>query len=89
MSDDKKTNITPELKDLFTALTSGEYSNFALVSCFVDGEPASAIVVARRNEDELVEIKSVFVSITPGMVLTDHDGNEPISDEEEQWVAGE
>lgn len=37
------TNITPELQRAFEALTSGDFSNFALVSCFADGALAAAI----------------------------------------------
>ncbi len=33
------TNITEEHRRAFTALTSGRFHNFCLVSCFVDGEP--------------------------------------------------
>lgn len=70
------TNITPALKKHFDALSSGEYSNFALFSCFVDGEPSAAIVVV--NEDgEGVTIRPLFVAVTPGMMLTDHEGEEP------------
>ena len=67
------TNITDEHRAAFEALTSGEYSNFALFSCFVAGEPAAAIVAVNRNGEDYT-ILPLFVAITPGMVLTDHDG---------------
>lgn len=67
------TNITDEHRAAFEALTSGEYSNFALFSCFVAGEPAAAIVAVNRNGEDYT-IRPLFVAITPGMVLTDHDG---------------
>ena len=38
------TNITADHCAAFEALTSGDYANFALFSCFVNGEPAAAIV---------------------------------------------
>ena len=38
------TNITAEHRTAFEALVSGDYANFALLSCFVNGEPAAAIV---------------------------------------------
>jgi hypothetical protein len=68
------TNITKVHQDAFNALTSGEYNSFALFSCFVDGKPASAIVNVTRAEDGQFIISPLFVSVTPEMVLTDHDG---------------
>ena len=38
------THITDEHKAAFEALTSGEYDNFALFSCVIDGAPGAAIV---------------------------------------------
>ena len=32
------TNITPAHRDAFEALTSGDYDNLALFSCFVNGD---------------------------------------------------
>ncbi|MBB4268212.1 hypothetical protein GGD89_003869 [Roseospira visakhapatnamensis] len=61
----------------FEALTSGDYDNLALFSCFVNGEPASAIVTITPDKDgNTLNIKPLFVSVTPDMVLTDHDGVE-------------
>lgn len=70
------TNITDAHRHAFNALVSGEYDNFALFSCFVDGEPAAAITAVNRVGDEYV-LTPLFVSVTPGMALTDHDGREP------------
>ena len=71
------TNITPELEADFEALTSGEYSNFALVSCFVDGTPTVAIAIVEKDKKtKQFDVTPLFVSITPNMILTDHDGNE-------------
>lgn len=71
------TNITTRLEEDFEALTSGEYSNFALVSCFVDGTPTVAIAVVEKDKKtRKFDVTPLFVSITPNMVLTDHDGNE-------------
>ena len=55
------------------ALTSGRFDNFALFSCFVGGEPAAAIVAVNRDGDDYT-ISPLFVALTPGMILTDHDG---------------
>lgn len=70
------TNITDAHQHAFEALLSGAYDNFALFSCFVNGAPASAIVAIDRDDDEYL-ITPLFVSITPAMTLTDHDGRLP------------
>ncbi len=68
------TNITPEHRASFEALASGDYSNFALFSCFVNGEPAAAIVAVNRDGEEFT-ITPLFVSVTASLRLTDHDGH--------------
>ena len=70
------TNIRPDHVSAFEALTSGDYRNFALFSCFEYGAPASAIVAVTPPTDECGEylITPLFVSVTPDMALTDHDG---------------
>jgi hypothetical protein len=70
------TNITAAHKEAFEALASGRFGNFALFSCFVNGEPATAIVAVGRDGD-MFDIIPLFVSVTPDMRLTDHDGREP------------
>lgn len=70
------TNITAEQRAAFEALTSGNYANFALFSCFVNGEPATAIVAVNHDGDGFA-VTPLFVSLTPGMAITDHDGTEP------------
>ena len=72
------TNISDMHRGAFEALTSGEYSNFALFSCFVDGEPAVAIGAVNRSGEEYT-ISPLFVSVTDHMILTDHDGRKPES----------
>ncbi|ADZ68931.1 hypothetical protein [Polymorphum gilvum] len=69
------TNITPEHRAAFEALTSGEYANFALFSCFADGQPAAAIC-AVNEQGGAYTIRPLFVSVTDTMRLTDHDGRE-------------
>ena len=69
------TNIQNHHREVFDALTSGEYENFALYSCFVNGEPACAIVVA-ETRGETAMLIPLFVSLTPLMLLTGHDGRE-------------
>jgi len=70
------TNIRLEHISAFEALTSGKHDNFALFSCFLDGEPAVAIVVVTPPESDEGEyqITPLFVGITENMVLTDHEG---------------
>lgn len=70
------TNIRPEHISAFEALTSGEHDNFALFSCFLDGAPAVAIVAVTPPEYDADEyqITPLFVGVTEGMALTDHDG---------------
>jgi hypothetical protein len=70
------TNITAAHRDAFEALLSGAFSNFALLSCFVNGEPSAAIVAVNRDGEDYL-IKPLFVSVTPGMSLADHDGVAP------------
>jgi len=67
------TNITADHRAAFEALISGDYDNFALFSCFIGGEPAAAIVAVNRDGDDYT-MTPLFVAVTPGMVLTDHDG---------------
>ena len=67
------TNITADHCAAFEALTSGDYATFALFSCFVNGEPAAAIVAVNRDGDGYA-ITPLFVSVTPSLALTDHDG---------------
>jgi hypothetical protein len=70
------THITPAHKAAFEALTSGEYGNFALFSCFVNGDPAVAIVAVHRDSAEYL-LTPLFVSVTDAMLLTDHDAVAP------------
>ena len=69
------TNITSQHREAFEALVSGRYSNFALFSCFVDGQPGAAIVAVNRDGEDYT-IVPLFVSVTDAMTLTDHDGTE-------------
>ncbi|MFM8751317.1 hypothetical protein [Rhabdaerophilum sp.] len=68
-----ETHITPAHREAFNAPSSGDFSNFALFSCFVDGRPSAAIVAAEQTGAEYV-MSPLFVAVTPDMVLTDHDG---------------
>lgn len=72
-----QTNINQYHREAFNALRSSEYNNFTLFSCFVDGEPAAAIVAVKPDGDDYL-ITPLFVSITPTMKLTDHEGCAPL-----------
>lgn len=71
------TNIAPWHRRAFSTLSGAHAGNYALFSCFVNGEPTAAIVRISRHERDYV-IRPMFVAVTPGMVLTDHDGT-PVS----------
>jgi hypothetical protein len=71
-------NITTEHREAFEALRDDAYSNFALFSCFVNGEPAAAIVALTQQGQEYT-IAPLFVSVTPGMALRDHEGVAPLA----------
>ena len=74
------TNITEPHRHAFQALVSGEYDNFALFSCFIDGAPGAAIVAvnpcpsAEEGAAPEYAVRPLFVSVTPAMTITDHDG---------------
>ena len=70
------THITDEHRRAFEALTSGTHDNFALFSCFVGGSPAAAIVAVNRCPPAEQGAEPEYVSVTPDMKLTDHDGRE-------------
>jgi hypothetical protein len=70
------TNITTAHREAFAALRDAAFENFALFSCFVNNQPASAIVAIVENGGEY-KITPLFVCVTDEMVLTDHDGSAP------------
>jgi hypothetical protein len=67
------TNITQAHRDAFEALRDGAVSNFALFSCFVNGEPGAAIIAVNSDGADHV-LTPLFVSVTDAIHLTDHDG---------------
>ena len=67
------TNITEEHKAYFEALHKG-MKGFALFSCFVNGEPTSAIALVVDDGEGGVIVRPMFVAVTEDMVLTDHAG---------------
>lgn len=90
-TEEEPTNITPQIEEDFDAIVSGEFGNFALFSCFVNGEPTAAIVIAEKNKKtKKVDVVPLFVAVTSSMMLVDHDGkevehaNQPEPDEDEE-----
>lgn len=78
------TNIQPWHRTAFDALVCGESQGMALFSCFMNGEPTAAIVnITRCGEAEDASsaddfrIIPMFVAVTPGMKLTNHENEEP------------
>ena len=67
------TNITDAHREAFDALRDRSFDNFALFSCFANGQPAAAIVAVNPDSGEY-RMTPLFVSVTEAMVLTDHDG---------------
>ena len=74
------TNITEEHGRAFEALTGGRHENFALFSCFVGVTPTAAIVAVNpcppgdHGGEPEYAVSPLFVSVTPDMKVTDHDG---------------
>jgi hypothetical protein len=68
-----RTNIAPWHRRAFNTLSGAHAGNFALFSCFVNGEPTAAIVKIDRHDRDYI-IRPIFVAVTDGMTLTDHDG---------------
>src|ERR1017187_7662463 len=64
------TNIIKAHRDAFEALRDGAVSNFALFSCFVNGEPTAAIVAVNSDGADYA-LTPLFVSVTDAMHLTD------------------
>ena len=76
------TNITDEHRRAFQALTGGDYDNFGLFPCFIDGTPGTAIVAvnecpaAAEGRQTEYAVLPLFVSVTRTMTITDHDCTE-------------
>ena len=66
------THIQDAHKRILRDLQNGTQS-FALFSCFVNEEPAVSLVHVTKEGGEY-NIQPLFVSITAGMKITDHDG---------------
>ena len=77
------TNLTEDCKRAFATLKSGDAANFCLFSCLVNGEPAAVVSAVTPlpsdtgDANRSYRVHPLFVSVTPGMRLTDHDGREP------------
>lgn len=67
-----RTNIETWHRSSFKQLASNR-GQFALFSCYVNGEPTAAIVSVERHPGGF-DVRPLFVAVTPGMNITDHDG---------------
>ena len=82
MGIDAMTNITEQHRHAFQTLTSRDYENFALFSCFGDNEPAAAIVAVdmrppeQQDSEPEYAVRPLFMSLTQDMKVTAHDGRE-------------
>jgi hypothetical protein len=67
------TNIEPWMEHAFRALTHASQTGepFALVSCFMNGQPA-AVIAATRDDGERTHILPLFVACQAGMVIRPH-----------------
>lgn len=72
-------NITDKHRRVFKALLYGGFDNFALFSCFYDGEPTAAIIAVNAGPAENYDLTPLLVFPTKKMLdrLTDNDGNAP------------
>jgi hypothetical protein len=68
------TNITEDHKNWLDYIQHSTPSDrtIALFSCFVNGEPTAAICVVSYDGTNY-NIMPLFVAVTPGMDLRDHD----------------
>ena len=77
------TNLTEDCKRAFAALRSDDAANFCPFSCFVNGEPAAAVLAVTPlasdtgDADRGYRVHPLLVSVTPGMRLAGHGGREP------------
>ncbi len=58
--------ITPEQSAQFSALVSGEFDNFVLMSVHLEGAPTVAICAVTRD-GELVDIHPLYIAVTDAM----------------------
>ena len=59
--------LKPDHKKSFEALISGEFDNFMLMSCVVNGEQSSVICVITDLGDENAAVFPLYVALTDGM----------------------
>lgn len=67
------TNITDSDRQQFDAVRDGRFDNFALVSCFVNGNPTVAICSVNNTPSGEFLIHPLYIRPTDDMVMTDHD----------------
>ncbi len=65
----------------FVALMSGDYGNFRLWPCKVNGEPTLEIVALHEHDEKTIVAQPLFVAITESMVITHEKGRTGGGDE--------
>jgi hypothetical protein len=68
-----KPTISPEAREAFLALISGDPS-FGLAPCYVNGEEATAVVRLTSLPNNRTQVDCLFVTVTPGMKIFDDRG---------------
>ncbi len=58
------TALTSAESELFNALTSGKYNNFALLRCELDGKESACIVALNGDKSDAILIRPLAVILT-------------------------
>lgn len=59
----------------FMAIHSGQYDNFGITPCYVNGEASMAIVAVHNTPEGHMIVTPLFVAPTATMVIADEFGN--------------
>jgi hypothetical protein len=82
IDEDADTHIEPWMEVAFNGLTHASETGepYALVSCYMNGQPA-ALIAATHQRGDGTYILPLFMAVQPGMKFTPHLG-EPEADDE-------
>lgn len=76
----EENEVRPQDRQVFAAMISGLFDNFALWPCLVNGEASCAIVSYETREDNTVKVTPHFVAATSKILITDYEGISPGED---------
>lgn len=76
------TNITKHHRQAFEALSSGNYENFALLSCFVGGALQGLYDISRKLQP-YGEYRAKWATLY--LTVIDEDGKEVLLDQKGEW----